>query len=320
MMSNAMGAKHWVGFKPQAAAGSEEATVTTFLASDKVNLKANPQLVKRLASLTTGQELPGRVGMIMPSGSASVEVHASQPHPWYWALGANATTTPGGTTPRLHTITEADAPIRLTCEADMAYTDKKQGDVYIGKLVLNAKPGEQATLEIEWVALSHAEGATLTSVPAFTTDLLLCNSVSLSISGSENVTVDGCQITYDGKLEQKPTLVDTNGGEPQVIRRKEITEVTGKLDFIDFPTAELTKFIAGTAFALIVELQGDVIETTYKKFLRVTLPACQHTGGLDEEAADQVMTGSADFKAFYDTVTARKILVEAQNTITAINT
>ena len=320
-MSNAMGAKHWLGFKPQGSAGSEEATVTTFLATDKVNMKANPQLVKRIASLTTGQELPGRVGMIMPSGSASCEVHASQPQPWYWALGANATTTPaGGTTSRLHTITEADAPVRLTAEADQGYWDKKQGDAYVGKLVLNAKPGEQATMEIEWMGLSHTENATLTSTPAFTTDLLMCNSVSLSIGGSENVTVDGCQITYDGKLEQKPTLVDTNGGEPQVIRRKEITEITGKLDFIDFPTAELTKFIAGTGFALIVELQGDIIETTYKKFLRITLPACQYTGGLDEEAADQVMTGSADFKAFYDTVSARKILVEAQNAITAINT
>ncbi len=116
-MSNAMGGLHWVGFKPQGSAGTAEATVTTFLATHKINMKANPQYAKRSASLATGQELPGRLVGIMPSGSASGEVHASQPQPWYWALGAVATTTPAtATDSRLHTITEAAQPVRLTVE------------------------------------------------------------------------------------------------------------------------------------------------------------------------------------------------------------
>ena len=314
-----LGAKHTLGFKPQASAGSAEATVNTFLATSKVNTKANPSLVPRLAFLGTGLELPGRPGWMEPSGSATCEVHASQPHPWYWALGAVTTTTPAGTV-RLHTITDAGSPVRLTCEADKVYGKSKQADAYISKLVLGAKVGEPASIELEWLSLGHLEAQTLTSTPTFTADPLDCLAVSVSVSGSQLFTVDSCQITWDGNLEQKPVLTNVSAGQPQVIRRKGAPNVTGQLDFLDFPTAELTKFLAGTAFAIVIELQGNTIESSYKKFLRITLPACQYTGGLDTEAAEATMTGSGQFKAGYDTTTSTQIKVEGQNTISAINT
>ena len=313
-----LGQLHWVGFKPQASAGSAETTVNNFLVSEKVNLKANPNHVERKVYLTTGRPLPDRPGWIAPSGSASGEVHYSFPHPWYWALGAVTTTTPAGTA-RLHTITDGGAPVRLTVEADQQYSKKKQADAYVSKLVLNAKVGEGAKLDMEWLALGHTEGATLTSTPSFPADPATCTAVAVTVGGAQRFDVEGIQITWDGKLEGKPVLTNANGGQPQTIRRASPPEVTGQLDFIDFPTAELTKFLAGTEFALILELQGAVIATTYKYFLRITLPACQYTGGLDPEAADQVITGSANFKASYDTVSAKQILVEAENILTAIN-
>ena len=315
-----LGAKHTLGFKPQAVAGTAETTVTTFLATSKVNTKANPSLVPRVAFLGTGVELPGRAGWMAPSGEATCEVHASQPQPWYWALGGNVTTTPGGTNPRLHTITDAGAPIRLTCEADKVYGKSKQADAYISKLVLNAKVGEIALLDLDWLSLGHLEAQALTSTPTFTANPLICTAVSVSVSGSQLFSVDGAQITWDGKLEQKPVLTNVTAGQPQTIRRSQTPEVTGQLDFIDFPTAELTKFLAGTAFAIILELQGATIETTYKEFLRITLPACQYTGGLDTEAAEAVITGSGQFKAGWDTVSGAQIKVEAQNAITSIIT
>ena len=92
------------------------------------------------------------------------------------------------------------------------------------------------------------------------------------------------------------------------------------LDFLDFPTAELTKFLAATASAIVIEIQGATIESSYKQFLRLTMPACQYTGGLDTEAAEAVMTGTGQFKAGYDTATSTLLKVEAQNILSAINT
>lgn len=308
------GALHWIGFKKQASAGTAETTVSNFFASDEIGMDANPELVERRAYLASGLVLPGRPGWNQPDGSATIEVHASQPHPWYYALGADAVTTPAGTV-RLHTITDAGAPVRCTVEGDMVYGKKKQADAYINTLDFAFKVKEIATLALGWLALGHDEAPTITSSPTFTTDPLTAFNASVSIAGSQVFNVESGSVKWDGKLEAKPVLTDVSTGQPYTCRRKEPPEVSGQLDFLDFPTAELARFLAGTPFALVITLTGDVIETTYYKYLKITLPACQYTGGLDTKAAKEVMSGTANFKASYDTVTAKQIKVEAQNTI-----
>lgn len=312
-MGNFLGAKHWIGFKEQAVAGTPEATVTTFLASQKMKMAANQKPIARKVYLGTGVALPSRPGWMSPSGSATTEVMASQPHPWYWALGAVNTTQPSAGV-NLHTITDGGAPIGLTVHGNRVFDKATQGDAYISKLKLTAKPGEVATLEVDWLSLTHNDGANVTDTPVFVTDVLTCNAVSVSIGGTVSDLVSSCEIDWDGGLDQVEVLSLT-GGKPHVVRRKSVPKVSGKLDFIDFPTAELAKLEAATSFALIVELDGDTISETYKKFLRVTIPAAQYTGGLDAEASDAVITGSANFEGFYDTATSRQILVEAQNTV-----
>jgi hypothetical protein len=313
-MGNFLGSKHWIGLKKQAVAGTGEATVATFLPTTKIKMNSNQKPIARKAYLGTAMAQPSRLGWISPTGSATCEVHASQPHPWYWALGNVVTSTPAAGV-SLHTITDGGAPIGLTAHANRVYDYATQADVYINKLKLTAKPGEIATLEIDWLALSHADGATVTDTPAFTTDVLTCRSVSVSIGGAVSQIVSNAEIDWDGGLDAVEVLSLT-GGSPQVIRRKSTPKVSGKLDFIDFPTAELAKLTSAAAFSLVVELDGDVISSTYRKFLRITLPAAQYTGGLDTECSDAVITGSANFEAFYDAASARQILVEAQNTIT----
>jgi hypothetical protein len=318
-MTDLLGNKHWLGAKPQAVAGTKETTVTTFLATTKIKMDGNMKPIERAATLTTGYELPPLAGWLHPSAACSCEYHASQPQPFYWALGAVNTTTPVGTV-RLHSITEADAPVRLTLEADKIYQKDKQGDCFVSKLGLNFKPGEIATLDLEFLGLSHLGDQTLTSTPAFTTDPLVCSRAAVKFDGVADYTVEGGSFTWDGALEEALGLTDQTDREALKIRRKGNPEITAKLDFLDFPKANLAAMLAGTTFALVIELTGAVIESTYRKMLRVTLPACRYTGGLDTEVADGLITGSADIKAYYDTVSSKRILVEAQNTISAINT
>lgn len=321
-MSNALGARHTLGFKPQTTPGTPETTVNTFLATESIAMDKNMTPIQRKAHYGAGVALPPRVGSIKPDGKAATEVMASQPHPWYWALGAVTTTQPAVSTDAtvyLHTITDNGTPVNLTGEANRVFDNAKQGDVRISKLKLTAKPGEVGHLEVEWMGLTHTDGATLTSTPVFVTDVLTCRSVIVKLDATQNLTVDQVDIDWDGGLESIAVLEGASGS-PHTIRRKNFPKTSGKISFIDYPTAELAKLTAATPFALIVELDGDVISHTYSKFLRITLPACVYTGGLKPTIAEDVVTGDADFEAYYDTTTSRAILIEAQNTISAINT
>jgi hypothetical protein len=320
-MANALGSLHWVGFKPQGTAGSAEATVSHFLPGKGLQMAANRTLIPRLTAAATGGTLAGRAGWIAPTGSyKTCECHASFPYLWYWLLGAVTTTTPAGTV-RLHSITEAADPIRLTCEGYPVYGSQKQTDAYLNKLTFNFKVGEWANFtDIEWLALGHDDAPTLTSTPTFTADPLMCTAVSIKLAGTQSYIVTGGSITIDRGLVGYPVLTNTLGGQPQLVRREGMAKITGAYDFLDVPTAEITKMVAATSFATIVEVQGATIESSYKQFQRVTLPDCQWTGGLDPEADEAMITTSGQFTANYDTTTSKQILVESQNTLTAINT
>jgi hypothetical protein len=320
-MPNALGAKQTLGFKPQAVAGTAETTVTTFLPTENFGMNAKPTHIVRKSFIGTGRNLPMRQGYTKPEGKCLCEVMASTPHPWYWALGNVVSSQPAsGTDPTvyLHTITDTD-PVNLTGEGDKVYAKSRQADVKINKITLLGQVGEVAHLQIEWFALTHVEGATFTSTPVYTTDVLTVRSATIKIAGSADTTIDNFEISFDNKLDAPPTI-EAASGAPHVIRSKEAPDATGKIKFIDFPTAELTRLIGASQFALVVELDGDVISHAYQKFLRVTLPACQYTGGFDNDIAEAVVTGEGNFAAFYDTATSRQILVEAQNTIATINT
>ena len=320
-MPNFLGAKHWVGFKPQTVPGTAETTVTTFLSTENINMNAKPTHIPRKTHIGTGRSLPLRLGYTKPEGKCVSEVMASQPQPWYWLLGHVVTTQPAiSTDPTvyLHTIT-ATEPVNLTVEGDKVYQKAKQADAKVNKITLSGQVGEVANLALEWFGLKHTEPATLTSTPVYVTDVLTVRSATIKIAGTPDVTIENFEISYDTGLEQLPTIEDV-AGAPHSVRVKDPSKAAGKFKFIDFPVAELARLVAAAQFALIVELDGPIISTTYKKFLRVTLPACQYTGGFDNDIAESVITGEGSFEGFYDTVTGNQILVEAQNSVVTINT
>ena len=315
-LGNFQGAKHWVGFKPQATPGTAETSVTTFLNSTSVQANKNPKHIERKSHIGTGMGLPSRKGWFEPNGKFAAEVLASQPQPFYWCMGTvNTTTVTTGV--YLHTITLADTPVNLTCEVNRVYDYVRQSDVKIDKLTIGANVGETLTLALETLACAHVDGATVTSTPTFPTDVLTTRATTASIDGTQDVSLQDIETVIDRGLEQLPVLEDADGA-PHVVRPKDITKVTGKMSFIDFPTAQLTKLVNATTFALVQYFEGDTIATTYKKFCRITLPACQFTDGFDNDISESVITGEANFAAFYDTTTSRQIKIEVQNGISSI--
>jgi|GEM_PF-2205012 len=314
------GGEHWLGFKPELVPGVAEATVTTFLVTESVSMNPNPKPIERKAQMATARRLPSRRGWIAPDGKTSCEIHASQPQPFYWALGKVVSTQPALATDPLvflHTITDGGAPVSLTAEADQVYSKKKQSGVRVDKLTLKAQVGEMAALEIAWFGLTHTEGAELTSVPVFPTAPMTCVAMTVKIAGQQDLRIPEVEIVLDNAIEQLPVLEDAQGG-PHVARRKEALKVTGKLKFIDFPAEQLAVIRNAGSFELVTDLLGDVISNEYREFVRITLPACQYTGGLDAESGSAIITGDANFEGFYDVVTGEQVVIEVQDTVSVI--
>ncbi len=328
-MTSYVGAEHWVGFRPQAVTGVPETTVNTFLSTEGLQMYPNPKHVDRKAFNASAVDLAPRVGTISPDGKCPTEVMASQPHPWYWAAGNVATTltaASAGASAWLHTSVVPKAsgmpaasgePILLTAEGDRVFGDCRQGDVKVSKLKLSCTPGEVARLEVEWLGISHTEGATLTSTPTFTTDVLTCRNVILKVDGTQDLTVTSMDMEYDTGMKAVAVLEDADGALHEVLRDKR-QQVTGNLKWLDFPAAQLTKFIAATSFALIVEIDGDTIFGANVKYLKLTAPVCVYTGGLNPNITDGNIDGAASFRAYYDTSTTQMLKVQAQNTISSI--
>ena len=140
-LGNYLGAKHTLGFKPQAAPGTPEATRRHVL-PDRVHPDGRGPEEHRAQDLRRLRAGPCRRarGTISPKGKAKMEVAASQPHPWYWLLGGVASAHTG-TLAYTHTITDAGDGILLTAEADRVFDHAKQADVKLDKLTLSGDPG-----------------------------------------------------------------------------------------------------------------------------------------------------------------------------------
>lgn len=312
-----LGSAHTLGFKPQTVAGTPEATVNTFLSTESVYADAGSSHIERKTFAGTGRRLASRKGTIEPNGKSTTELMASQPHPWYWAMGGVVETGADGVFKQV--ITEhANGPVLLTCEADQVFGVAKQGDVKISKLNLKAVAGDIGKLDIEWLGISHEDDAAVTSVPVFVTDVLTMTNCSIVIDGTPDLTVQEVELTYDPMLEA-PRVLNGAANAPGVVRRKEATKVNGKIKWIDFSPAEQARLREAESFAIVMTFTGGKIGATASDaYLKITLPACQYTGGLDPNIADSLIMGEADFDAFYDLVTGKQIEVESQNGISTI--
>jgi len=312
-MANELGAKHWLGMEPQITPGVAEDEVTNFLSTTGVTANDNPNHIERKTHQGTGRFLPDRKGTIKPDGKATIELMASQPHPLLYALGAIETTEPSPGI-FLHTITQADDPVNLTIEANRVYDFCKQRDAKIDKFKIHGQGGEQAFVDLEWLALGHENDATLLSDPQpedFLDDLLTMLAGAITLDGDPNNDITQIEIDYDGQLEA-PQVIEDAEGSPNRIRRKSIPTIKAKLKFLDLVKAEQAKRTSAGPFDLVLYVQGDLISTIYYNFLRVTLTDCQYVGGLDSEVGEDVVTADADLKA-------TGITIEAQNEIEDIN-
>ncbi len=321
-MANDLGAQGWIGFKKEVTPDTQEATVDKFFPTEAFKLNKNQEQIERKSTAGTLGRLPNLAGKASPNGKVDTELYASLPHPLYWILGGAVTTTQpdgaGNPTVYKHNFGLAAGIIALTAESYEVVDSKKQSGFRLNKLDLSCAAGEAVNLKFDGLSKTHTDGAVLTSIPNYPNDLLTFAGAKIAIAGADSTIIDNVSLSIDKTTEVKHVLNALV--TPGSVRPKDIAKIEGKLSFIDYPAAEYNRLVSFNTFALVLTFEGDAISGAYKKYVRITLPACQYKpGGFEKEVKSEVYSGDADFLAAVDLATSKVIDVEIQNTLVNLN-
>ena len=305
-----------IGMAEETVAGTPEATVDLFFPAEDFKMDQKAEHIERKGSMGVIGKLASLPGKKTPFCDLTTELLASLPHPFYQVLGATSAAQQGVTAAYLHTITiPTDLVLpSFTIEGDQGFRNGKQAGCVLDKLALSCAAGEAAKLKLSYLGLTHDANPTLTSVPAYVTDVLTFVGAKATIAGADSTTLENIELTIDNQLESKHVLNQQT--TPGVVRRKSRPVVSGKAVFIDYDADEYTKLHAATTFALVLVFEGDTISAPYKKKVEITLPCCQWTEGWDPTTKPEAINGEAGFEAFWDSVTSKLISVAATNTLT----
>jgi len=317
-MANKLGAKGWLGFKKETIPGTYEATVDKFFLTEEFEIKAAPKPVEIKATATQLGTLPSPGVVLEPSGSAKILLSANTPHPLYWVLGGTVNTTQPTTGVYRHTFKEG-TPISLTAEGYNPAYSRKQAGALLNSLKLGCKAGEPVKCEIEWLALKVDTNPTITSIPSFATEVLTFAGGTVTVAGSAVSDIEELELEINANVEQRHAIYATTGNAPAAVGQKDIFEIKGKFKQLNYSATEFNRLLNANTFAIVLLFEGSEITTGYKRYVKVTLPAAQYTGGFEDAISSEVIEAECEFKAALDVVTSKLIEVELQNTLANLN-
>ena len=145
-----------------------------------------------------------------------------------------------------------------------------------------------ASSPFHWAQLTVRIGATV--------------GAAASVDGLRGVSV---KIDRNSAIDRNYAGNSGKQSEP-VLNDFQVIAGTLDSDYVD-KTILADRWHAGTAFALVLEWVGPVIESTYYETFRITLPQCFLTGDTPELGGPEVISGSFPFEAQFDGTTQPKI-------------
>ena len=296
---------HTLGF-------GEESTVGTAIAPSARIEVVNESLkltVERIESkgLKAGRRFLSSNGWAAGKKSVEGDIEVEIPSNGFGTLlkhllGTVATTTPAGaTTRRLHTITSGDLNAKsLTFEVartDVAGTSHKF--TYNGCAIMDCEiacgVGDYATAKLTidgWNETVSAASATSASYPTGTP--LVFTGAAITIAGSSvPVTQFSCKIATGRKADRY--FLGSSLKSQQV--ESDMRMVDGKIDVEWTGLTQYQRFVNGTTAAIVAKFETqDVIESTVKGYLEITIPVARFDGETPN-GGGEIVKQSVDFMA-----------------------
>jgi hypothetical protein len=302
----AIGALGWIGAKTEATAGTGESTVNIFFPTEQFTAVQSHEPVEVNANLASMTKLGYLKGKLTPKGSLTAPLSAKTATVFYWALG-NVSSADNGDGTHTHTITPALTLPTFTVHADEVIGKVAQAGAKISKLTVSATAGEVAKISVEWLAMSHTDDATFTETPDFETEFMNFTEAIITLNGTQMLTVDNIELTFDNKVEALFTL--GTGRYPHEVMRNDRPDYTGKIALIDWDSTLYQKMINADDVSITFTLTDP-----NGNYVKITLPKVQFTGGFEPTIGTGRITAEPEFVVVGDS----PVSVEIKNTLASL--
>jgi len=283
----AIGNLGWIGLATESTAGTEEASANVFFATENFMAVQSHEPVEVGANLASMTKAPYLKGKLTPKGGLSGPLSIDVASVFYWTFGGISTVDNGDGT-YTHTITPALTLPTFTIHADEVIDKIAQAGAKASKLTISAAAGEVPKISMEWVALTHTDGATFTETPTISTDFLNFTEAVITINGTQQLIVDNIELTFDNKVEALFTLGTSR--YPQKVMRGDRPEYSGKMALIDWDANLYQKMLNADSVSIVVTMTD-----ANGHYVKITLPFVQFTGGFEPTISTGRITAEPEF-------------------------
>lgn len=298
-----IGVTGWIGLATETIPGTANTTVDVFFATESFQVVQSHEPVAIEANLASLAKVGYLKGKLTPKGSLSAPLSIDNASIFYWALG-NISTIDNADGTFTHIITPALTLPTFTIHADEVINQVEQAGGKVSKLTVNAAAGEVVKVDMEWLALVHNDGVSLTETVTIPTAFLNFTEATITLDGTAIVTVDNIEFSIENPLEALFTLGTSR--YPQKVLRNDRPTYSGKLVLIDWDAALYNKMLNADSVAIsfrFVDTRGYHIQ--------VDLPKVQFTGGgFEPEISTGRITAEPEFEAVGNNPVTVTVLTE----------
>ena len=238
----------------------------------------------------------------------------------YGALGSTTPTRRESTIAYYHTIVPADTLPSFTVRRGCEQTETIFEGLMVNNLKVRFQHGEELKATAGMVGC-HSEptdqALQTPSISALQNFVYHQGTIEIVGSGEQNTRVFGGEININNNL---PASKGDLSSRYFSAKRYGHRTVTGFLSLYFDSETERDRFIAGTAFDLVVTFTSSLIVGAYKYSLQLTLYECQYLSDLapNIKPMSESLVINAPFQAFYDVGAGnalKEISVILQNTV-----
>lgn len=229
-------------------------------------------------------------------------------------LGSVSSAQQGGTAAYKHSITKSGIqPIAYTLFIDRGLNILKYNLGCAKKISLKGGVDNLVEMDVDFLFKTEASGAI--GSPTFSTQRYVgFQSVDFKIAGSSNTDVKEWNLNIDNTAHAHRTLSLSQDLSDVIAPGKLM--IDGGFTIYFQSATERDKFIANTASAIRILMEGATIASTYKYTVDINLYAC-HYKAFPYGEDQGLLAAKVQFEAFYSSSDSKAILVDITNTDTA---
>ncbi|MDP2712097.1 MAG: phage tail tube protein [Solirubrobacteraceae bacterium] len=323
-MPAAGGINAQLGFAEESTPGTP-VTPNRFVEFEKESLTHDLERVEH-SGLRPGRRLLGAanyaIGRVSANGDVELVLQNEGQAVWFkHALGAVATTTPGGATDaREHKCTVGDLDGKaLTVQVGMADDTgtsraKTVAGVKVASWKLSGKENEHPVFALTLDGMTATTGTALAAASYPATEDYFSTQTVVSIAGAE-VECSEWEISGSNGLNTERYYVGSNIKRQQ-LEGNELREITGKLT-LAFPSlVAYERFVSDTQASIQIAMTGSVIESAIPYSLTIDIPAARFDGTTPAVDGVGLIPVEVPFKVVDDEDTDGPIVVTIVNTDT----